>query len=85
MKNPLGLRNKLDLGIENRKSNISSNTLLLKHYDNNHSVGAIMEIQEYEIIEAFKIQNSRYKLWKQKRLLISFKTTDNKNTSINKY
>lgn len=55
MKNPLGLRNKLDLGMENRKSNISSNTLLLKHYDNNHSVGAIMEIQEYEIIEAFKI------------------------------
>ena len=55
--------------------------LLLKHYDNTHLVGAIMEIQEYEVIEVCKIWNSRYKLWKQKRLLISFKTTDNKNMS----
>ena len=55
MKNPSDLRTKLDLGIENRKSKISSNTLLLKHYDNDHLVGAIMDIQEYEIIEAFKI------------------------------
>ena len=55
MKNPSDLRTKLDLWMENRKSKISSNTLLLKHYDNDHLVGAIMEIQEYEIIEAFKI------------------------------
>ena len=57
MKNPSDLRTKLDLGMENRKSNININTLLLKHYDNDHLVGAIMEIQEYEIIESFKIQN----------------------------
>ena len=44
MKNQSELRTKLDLGIENRKSKISSNTLLLKHYDNDHLVGAIMEI-----------------------------------------
>ena len=56
MKNQLDLRTKLDLWMENRKSKISSKTLLLlKHYDNDHLVGAIMEIQEYEIIEAFKI------------------------------
>ena len=55
MKNPLDLRTKLDLGMENRKSNININTLLLKHYDNDHSVESIMDIQEYEIIEAFKI------------------------------
>ena len=55
MKNPSDLRTKLDLGIENRKSNININTLLLKHYDNTHLVGAIMEIQEYEVIEVCKI------------------------------
>ena len=60
MKNPSGLRTKLDLGIENKKLKISSKTLLLlKHYDNTQNVynlvGAIMEIQEYEVIEVCKI------------------------------
>lgn len=56
MKNPSDLRTKLDLGIENRKSKISSKTLLLlKDYDNTHLVGAIMDIQEYEVIEVCKI------------------------------
>ena len=55
MKNPSDLRTKLDLWMENRKSKISSNTLLLKHYDNDHLVGAIMDIQEYEVIKVCKI------------------------------
>ena len=38
------------------KIKVSSKTLLLlKHYDNTHLVGAIMEIQEYEVIEVCKI------------------------------
>ena len=60
MKNPSSLRIKLDLGMVDGKTKVKSKTFSsLKHNALAQNVGeALMALQEYEVIEIAKIDNT---------------------------